>query len=321
MLIDSFPIPDSWTAVEQVIAGWSHEEEKYHVTTAEGDELLLRLAGGERDRYNRLIFEVLGQLDPTAFRFPQPVAQDSFDGGRASYLLLEWLPGQELELQLPRLPWEEQYRLGLRSGTILKALHTSKLTNKPRDPDWAKRYLMMRDHKMQLYLSGDVRLEDEDVFLDFVKRNRALVEGRPQTIRHGDFHAGNLLLDDAGEIEVIDFSRLAFGDPWLDFVRLSFDAHTSPAFASGRIDSYFPEGAPVEFFSLLAFYLAHNSIGSIPFALQFGEAEVEFSINQAQMVREWYDGFTTVFPHWYVKGEKQSKCETGLTDESTVGGN
>jgi serine/threonine-protein kinase len=290
---------DGWVKVEPVEKGWSHER-KYHITTAGGAELLLRLADAERDPLNCFIFNVLGQFNQDGFWFSRPVAQGRCDNGRQSYLLLEWLVGEDAELLVPRLPLEAQYSMGIACGKILRTIHETPLVEQPKDTDWAGRYLMQREHKTRLYKECGVRLPGEQLFFDYVEQNKGLIAGRPQCIRHGDFHVGNLIIDPKTlAVGVIDFSRLCFGDPWADFVRLVFCADLSPAFATGRIDGYFPKGVPEGFFATLAFYIAHNAIGSIPWALGYGEKEVATALSGAVKVLEWYCSFESVIPNWY----------------------
>jgi|GEM_PF-4231484 len=59
-----------------------------------------------------------------------------------------------------------------------------------------------------------------------------------------------------------DFDRYDFGDPWEEFNRIVWSAAASPHFATGQLRGYFSDKPPQEFFKLLAFYIASNTISS-----------------------------------------------------------
>jgi len=77
------------------------------------------------------------------------------------------------------------------------------------------------------------------------EKNRSLLKNRPQCRHHGDYHEGNMIFSESGELFVIDWHTVDFdnyGDPWYEFNRIG---SVYPAFASGQIDGYF-QGKPPE---------------------------------------------------------------------------
>lgn len=102
-----------------------------------------------------------------------------------------------------------------------------------------------------------------------------------------------------GKIFIIDFDRYDFGDPWEEFNRIVWCAQAAPHFASGIVDGYFDGNVPEDFWRLLALYIGSNTMSSVPWAVAFGEKEVETMLRQAKEVLEWYDGMTLVVPKWY----------------------
>lgn len=57
----------------------------------------------------------------------------------------------------------------------------------------------------------------------------------------------------------------------------------------------------MDFWNLLALYICSNTLGSLPWAIPFGEQEITTMRNQAAEILQWYDGFRTVIPNWYQK--------------------
>jgi aminoglycoside phosphotransferase (APT) family kinase protein len=108
-----------------------------------------------------------------------------------------------------------------------------------------------------------------------------------------------MMVDRDGKLTVIDFDRDDYGDPWEEFNRIVWCAQASEAFASGMIDGYFNGEVPMEFWNLLALYIASNSLSSLPWAVAYGEREIAVMQQQAAQVLSWYRNMTQVVPTWY----------------------
>lgn len=108
-------------------------------------------------------------------------------------------------------------------------------------------------------------------------------------------------IDSHGVLTIIDFDRDDFGDPWEEFNRIVWCAQSAPSFASGMVDGYFDSEVPMMFWKLLALYICSNTLSSLPWAIPFGEGEIQVMRKQAAQVLEWYDGMKNVVPTWYQK--------------------
>ncbi len=97
---------------------------------------------------------------------------------------------------------------------------------------------------------------------------------------------------------IIDFDRMSLGDPWEEFNRITFCANISSHFATARINGYFNNWVPETFFNLML-YIGSNQLDSITWAMEFGENDVKFILEQATRVMDRYDGFERVVPKWY----------------------
>ena len=69
--------------------------------------------------------------------------------------------------------------------------------------------------------------------------------------------------------------------------------------ATGQVDGYFAGHIPDEFFPLLSLYYGVNMLGSILWAVPFGDAEVQLMLDNAAAVYSSYDGFRSSEPKWY----------------------
>ena len=275
--------------------GWSGDR-KYHAVTSEGKEYLLRISPADRLERKRREFEKMSELARLGIPMCQPVEFGVCDEG--VYSIQSWIYGVDAEGAIVSMDADAQYRYGLDAGRILAKIHT---VPAPADaPDWEIRFNAKIDRKIAMYESCELKYESGgDAFLDYLARNRHLLKNRPQSYQHGDYHIGNMMLDNDGVLTVIDFDRDDHGDPWEEFNRIVWCAQAAPAFASGMVDGYFGGEVPMEFWKLLALYICSNTLSSLPWAIPFGEEEIRVMRDQAAQILRWYDGMRNVVPAWY----------------------
>jgi len=215
------------------------------------------------------------------------------------YSLETWIDGEDLEVVLPLLPETEQYALGLKSGEMVKKIHTIAAPNT--QEEWSSRFNRKTDIKIQAYRECGLRFDGDDYVIEYLEKNRQLLKNRPQCFQHGDYHVGNMMMENR-ELKIIDFDRYDFGDPWEEFNRIVWCAAASPPFATGQLRGYFGGEPPLEFFKLLAFYIASNTLSSIYWAVPFGPSDIDTMMKQSQDVLRWYDHMQNPIPTWYLSG-------------------
>lgn len=213
------------------------------------------------------------------------------------YSLHSWIDGEDLEKVLPLLSETEQYVLGLKSGEILRKIHTIPAPE-PQE-EWETRFSRKTDLKIKKYHECGLRFEGDNYILNYIEKNRHLLKNRPQCFQHGDYHVGNMMLE-TSKLKIIDFDRYDFGDPWEEFNRTVWSVAASPHFATGQLRGYFGAEPPLEFFRLLAFYIASNTWSSIYWAIPFGQADIDTMMKQSQDVLRWFDNMQSPVPTWYL---------------------
>jgi serine/threonine-protein kinase len=224
-----------------------------------------------------------------------PVEFGTCDDG--VYNIQSWINGEDLETVLPTLPETEQYILGLRSGEIARKMHT--ISAPETQEEWETRFNRKTDMKIKKYHECGLRFDGDEHILAYIEQNRHLLKNRPQCFQHGDYHVGNMMVEN-GELKIIDFDRYDFGDPWEEFNRIVWSAAASPHFATGQLRGYFGGEPPMEFFKLLAFYIASNTLSSIYWAVPFGQSDLDTMMKQAQDVLTWFDNMQNPVPTWYL---------------------
>lgn len=296
--LNDVPSANDWDIIKPINKGWS-DDKKFYIKTSGGKQLLLRLSDISQYEKKKREFESLRLLMNMDILFTQPIDFGICNNGQSVYSLLTWIDGKDAEIILPKLDDKEQYMFGIKAGMDLKQIHSIPA---PKDqPDWAERFNRKTDKKIVMYKACNIHFQNDDKLIDYIEQNRSLLINRPQSFQHGDYHVGNMIIAPKGELGIIDFNRMDYGDPWEEFNRITWCAEISPMFASGYINGYFDGNAPDLFFRLMALYIASNQLSSIPWAIPFGEEEVNTMLRQVQSVLKWYDDFNTYIPSWYVK--------------------
>ena len=275
--------------------GWSGDQ-KYCAVTSNGKKYLLRVSPIDRLERKRREYEKMSEVAQLGIPMCLPVEFGTCDEG--AYSIQSWIDGVDAEEAIMSMDADTQYRYGWDAGQILAKIHTIQA---PTDAtDWETRFNAKIDRKIAMYENCELKYESGgDAFLDYLAQNRHLLKDRPQSYQHGDYHIGNMMIDQNGTLTIIDFDRDDFGDPWEEFNRIVWCAQAAPAFASGMVDGYFYGEIPIDFWRLLALYICSNTLSSLPWAIPFGDKEIQVMRNQAAQVLQWYDDMKNVVPAWY----------------------
>ena len=286
---------------EEIHKGWSGDR-KYRITDESGTAYLLRVSPKEQEEKKRNQFHRMKQAAALGIPMCLPVEFGQSDEG--AYMMLSWVNGVDAEAFIPTLPKKRQYAYGLDAGRILKKLHS--LPAPEGAEDWEIRFNKKIDRKIAMYEACPLKYEGGEAFLRHIQKSRHLLAGRPQSYQHGDYHIGNMMVDETGVLTVIDFDRDDHGDPWEEFNRIVWSAQAAPAFAAGMVDGYFDGEVPMDFWNLLALYICSNTLSSLPWAIPFGDGEIATMRKQAKEILDWYDNMNTVVPGWYREGKEFS---------------
>jgi len=281
---------------EPILKGWSGDL-KYCAGDASGNRYLLRISPIEKQERIQREFGQMQKLAALGISMCLPIECGICEEG--VYSLQSWVDGEDAEGVIADFSPKQQYAYGMDAGKILQKIHSLAA---PTDAEpWSQRFNRKIDRKLAMYADCPLKYEFGDAFIAHIARSRHLLQDRPQTYQHGDYHIGNMMIDRSGTLVVIDFDRDDYGDPWEEFNRIVWCAQAAPAFASGMVDGYFPDGVPHEFWHLLALYISSNTLSSLPWAVPFGEQEIQTMRKQAREILQWYDNMSKTVPFWYHK--------------------
>lgn len=281
---------------EPINKGWSNDK-KYCVKDAEGNKYLLRISPIEQYDRKKNEYERMGQVANLGVPMCKPIEFGVCDDG--VYSIQSWIYGMDAEDVMSSMPEGKQYAYGIEAGQILHKIHS--IPAPAMQEGWEQRFNRKIDNKIKKYGECSIKYENGQTFIDYINKNRHLLKDRPQVYQHGDYHIGNMMLDQKGQLYIIDFNRSDYGDPWEEFNRIVWCAQKAPLFASGMVNGYFDGNPPPEFWKLLALYISSNTLSSVYWAIPFGQGEVATMLKQAKEILHWYDNMKNPIPTWYCK--------------------
>ena len=283
-----------FTSKALIDKGWS-EDKKYCVTKDDGMKYLLRVSPIKQYERKKSEYDLMCQVAALGVPICKPLEFGTSDEG--VYSIQSWIDGVCAEEIVSDLTACEQYSYGLEAGRILKEIH--KIPAPDNIEDWEIYFNRKVNRKIKMYEDCAIKYENGQDFIDYINGHRHLLKSRPRTYQHGDYHIGNMMIGNDKKLYIIDFNRNDFGDPWEEFNRIVWCAQAAPVFASGMVNGYFDYDVPMAFWELLALYISSNTLSSLPWAIPFGDEEIEKMVNQAKDVLRWYDNMKNPIPTWY----------------------
>ena len=274
--------------------GWSGDK-KYILIDPFQNKFLLRISKKEKAEKRKMQFNLLKQIEKLDINCSKPIEFGLLDNGDC-YMILSYLEGEGAEEAILKFSDMEAYRLGVEAGIILNKLHT--LSIPLQSESWWDRYEVKMLRKIDAINNCCYKLPMQEEIIEFYKDNCYLMKNRPLLFTHGDYHLGNMVINN-GHIGIVDFDKANAADPYDEFKPFCWNVLRSEYFETGLINGYFNNNIPTDFFKILKFYTAESLISHLPWAVSFGEEEIKVSrmIENNQM--KWYDNFKLEIPTWY----------------------
>ena len=217
--------------------------------------------------------------------------------------LYEWIDGVDFREYVTELTDKELYQYGIQAGEFLKNIHS--ISIEEYSDNWEEYYVQKSMKKIDSFRKANINFPEIETYIDYIQTHQYLLQNRPTSLCHGDYHVGNMMIDlQTKELVIIDFGSLEIGDPMEEFSRMIWNAQLSEEFATGLINGYFNgKNIPDEFWKLMAYYMACDVVGAIPWAVNYGNNQLTTMLERAQLVLDWFDDFERVIPKFYKRAE------------------
>ncbi len=279
--------------VELLNKGWSNDI-KYYIEDQNKNKFLLRIF--DFSLYDKKLnqYNLLKEISKLEINVPKPLELGNIDN--YAYFILSWVEGNDIEKIILTLDEKTLYLLGIKAGLILKQIHSIKIES---DINWEVYFKDRVEDRIEKVKESSIKHKYLDLFSNYLLDNIGLIKDRPISILHGDYHLGNMLLNDNLELGIIDFDKIKIGDPIYDLKQMIWTTRVSNVFATGLIDGYTDFKPTNNFFKLLLLYSIESSISNLYWTAKFEKADKEVAIELFDNIYNSYDRLTIVIPSWY----------------------
>ncbi|MCG8483067.1 MAG: phosphotransferase [Clostridia bacterium] len=298
-IIKDIPRYAEWTKITVPKYGWSTNL-KYRVIDIRGNAYILRVSDisfydDKKQEYDNIL-----RLSEYDILMPKPIEFGLCNGRKHVYMLLTWIDGVAVENVIRDLDNDLQYQLGYSAGKLLRNIHT--LSPAVSKMDWGDTYRENIEIIKKDYRKANIPVNYEQEIIEYINANKYLLDNRPQVIRHGDFHVGNLIITQKNNIGVIDFDKCAVGDGWEEFGGIVWAARLSRKFAKGQVDGYFSGNIPDDFFRLLALYIGIYSLEHVVRSVRNHKdsRSIKTIYSNTDFMSKMFDCYNTYIPNWYL---------------------
>lgn len=143
----------------------------------------------------------------------------------------EWVTGNTLEDILPGLSEQDAYELGVRSARLLKKIHK-------------EGQCVINDCVTEDFIDREIDKYKEYIGVDglcnLVKKHKSMLCNiANNTFLHADFHVGNIMLNDCGDLVLVDLEKCETGIYYRDLgLNETYNYSISPFYAEGLLKEY-----------------------------------------------------------------------------------
>ncbi|MWV47162.1 phosphotransferase [Paenibacillus sp. HJL G12] len=292
------PYYNNWSEIRFIDKGLSTDDKYYVKSKLDKQQYIIRISSVNILKRKQHEFETMKKIDELDLPIQKLIEFGVCPNNNYIYSLYSWIDGRDLEGEILFYNESEQYSIGFKAGSILRNLHQGNIMLE--NYNFIESVRRDLDKQKEEYDLCRYKVSNDKKIMNFIQENINCLKERPYTLLHGDFHIGNLIINDKKDVGVIDMNWYKFGDPFEEFKKLMFlSRRVSKEYATGQIDGYFNYEIPDNFFRITAVYVAINILFSTLWSSKIGPEELERDLKRINMVYDDYNGFSTNVPNWY----------------------
>ena len=293
----NIPKQETFAKTELINKGASSDT-KYYIETFDSQRLLLRISNAKEYENIKIQHSMLERLSKLGISMSRPIEFGLCENNESIYQLLTWVDGEDLESALPTMQKEKQYNSGLKTGRLLRKIHS--IPSSGDTNEWDMYFGRILQDELEMYYSNkELHCEIGEIITNYFRDNPNVTGTHPRTFMHGDYHLANIILMPCGEIGAIDFA-CGYGDPYWDIFKVAWRPYMYPLFFSGMIRGYFNNAPSIEFWKAYNHYFAYGALVASRAPKWAGFNTLEEGRDVAKNILAWSDNFKTPTPSWYL---------------------
>lgn len=282
---------NSYTIIEKITEGCSGDEK--YMLAKDGNYFLLRIGDITKAAEKKKEYDQLKTYTGKDINTHKPIMfgtiHDKF------FSIVSWVSGTSIMDIIKKDVSQNYYSLGRKVGIELQKLHSFS----PNVPtiNWQDVIEKKASKILEYYHHINIEFACSEFAEQYILNHFRLMSDRPQVVLHGDFHWNNCVVDETGNVGIIDFSGNNIGDPWYEFGGLLWALEYSDSFANGQIDGYFIT-PPDKFWEIFKFYVALYAFEHLTYSNGTMEDMKNRCFNAGRMLQIFGEDFKSKLPRF-----------------------
>ena len=171
MILEKFktiPGYDTWKDAESLNKGFSGEQ-KYIITTHDGNKFLLRVSKMETYEEKKKQYELLQKVEKLNINSSKPICFGKLNDEEV-YMVLSWVEGIDAEVAVKNLTDKEAYLLGVETGKVLAKLHEIPVDVNS-EKVWIEKFKAKMERKYKALDESGLQIPNKEKVIKFFKKN------------------------------------------------------------------------------------------------------------------------------------------------------
>jgi hypothetical protein len=195
---------------------------------------------------------------------------------------------------------EDSYKIGFEIGKFINRFH--KYFQSEDCGRWYKHYNYRINRLLHEYGLGKYRGELDYIIFDFLEENKYCLKDRTCTTIMGIDSICDIIISKNKKFQILEEYKILRSDSFFEFRNMNLNYKGNECLLTGIINGYFNGKVPRNFFKLLGVYTITENLYGI--FSKYDQVGFEYINNKIKSIIDVYDGFSNIYPIWYLKNKK-----------------
>lgn len=298
-MLEKIPGSSSWTSIKKIKDGFDDCTKYCFVKNKQ--KFIIKIFSKKSFEKKEREFCILQRIQDIDFNKPKPITIGKIDEDNY-YYILTWVEGKTLTEFAIGKSEDQLYDIGIKVGIIIHRIHEERFDNK----DLSHKIDKIRN---KIPLFKKLNIDYAKTVINYLENNIEKLEQQPKSIVHGDLNQDNIIIDEKGNIGIIDFGNSDIDYSYQDTHQIQmYNRFLSKGLSTGIIDGYLQGKNNEKFWECYKIYSAYYCLSKIIWAYKFRDPLlIKDMLRRSKQTVEDFDYFTSEKPIWYEEYKKLKK--------------